>query len=170
MYGGAEPTELAGTAFRHAEKKYKLHRDQILRRSRGKLRGGKLVTREVDLSSVIDFSAAATANQPSPSDASDALLDTRVVRLSCPSTARPIFTLEGRDGFYFIPGALTVTEQRDLVAAALVDFPNAPNRTNHDAELGQLDGLWEAAKAGLFLAEGGNSPVQGGNSPAQGGN
>jgi hypothetical protein len=67
--GTSEPTDLAGTAFRHAEKAYKLHREQVLRKSRGRLRGGALATRAVDLSAVIDFSAAdaAAANSASAS-------------------------------------------------------------------------------------------------------
>ena len=43
------------TAFRRAEKRYKLHREQIVRtQANGRRKGGKLVTRPVNLADVLD--------------------------------------------------------------------------------------------------------------------
>ena len=61
--------------------------------------------------------------------------------------------------------------QRELIAIALTSFPEAPNRTSHTAEHGPLEGLWAAARAGLFLAPRGlHSPGEEGNSPVCGRN
>ena len=59
--------------------------------------------------------------------------------------------LEGFDGFYFLPEAVDVCQQRRLVQAALVDCPEPPNRTSHSVAHGHLPGLWAAAGRGLRL-------------------
>jgi hypothetical protein len=62
-----------------------------------------------------------------------------------------VCTLEGFDGFYFLPEAVGVRQQRRLVQAALVDCPEPPNRTSHSVAHGHLPGLWAAAGRGLLL-------------------
>ena len=54
--GGTDVVDGGGlTAFRRAEKRYKLHRTQIVRtRADGRRKGGALETRTVDLSAVVD--------------------------------------------------------------------------------------------------------------------
>ncbi|CAN6908097.1 unnamed protein product [Brassica oleracea] len=40
------------------------------------------------------------------------------------------------NGFYFIPGALSVEEQCKWIKESLMSFPQPPNRTNHNAIYG----------------------------------
>lgn len=56
-------------------------------------------------------------------------------------------------GFYFIPGALSVEEQCRLIRESLTDFPQPPNRTNHNAIYGPIQDLFIAAKEGKVLVE-----------------
>lgn len=61
-------------------------------------------------------------------------------------------------GFYFLPGALSVEEQCTLIRESLTDFPQPPNRTNHNAIYGPIHDLFLAAKEGKILIED-NSPI-----------
>lgn len=61
-------------------------------------------------------------------------------------------------GFYFIPGALSVEEQCRLIRESLTDFPQPPNRTNHNAIYGPIQDLFIAAKEGKVLVMD-NSPI-----------
>lgn len=56
-------------------------------------------------------------------------------------------------GFYFIPGALSIEKQCDLIRESLTDFPQPPNRTNHNAIYGPIRNLFVAAKEGNILVE-----------------
>jgi alkylated DNA repair protein alkB family protein 1 len=56
-------------------------------------------------------------------------------------------------GFYFIPGALSIEKQCDLIRESLIDFPQPPNRTNHNAIYGPIHNLFLAAKEGKVLAQ-----------------
>ncbi|GJP58125.1 hypothetical protein CLOP_g20674 [Closterium sp. NIES-67] len=56
----------------------------------------------------------------------------------------PVFTVQGREGFFFLPGALTVQQQAELIGEALCESIEPPNRTNHNAALGAIHGLWPA--------------------------
>lgn len=56
-------------------------------------------------------------------------------------------------GFYFIPGALSIEKQCDLVRESLTEFPQPPNRTNHNAIYGPIHNLFVAAKEGKILVE-----------------
>eukprot|EP00249_Psilotum_nudum_P005937 c19337_g1_i2 orf=302-1516(+) len=57
-----------------------------------------------------------------------------------------VFTLEGHPGFYFIPNALNVDEQMYWIQESLLMFPQPPNRTNHTAFYGHINGLWDKAQ------------------------
>ena len=60
-------------------------------------------------------------------------------------------------GFYFIPGALSIEKQCGLIRESLTDFPQPPNRTNHNAIYGPIPDLFVAVKEGKVLVEE-NSP------------
>ncbi|KAK3260971.1 hypothetical protein CYMTET_30099, partial [Cymbomonas tetramitiformis] len=229
----SEGGELAGTAFRIAEKKYKLHREQVLRKHKGRLRGGKLRTRPCDLSDVIDFTSTdiltqllPTSSEPSahepvapqqtghaeqvvkevppgdvvtPPCAEDRAVAapeegcmkleassdmqygaeagsdlkrmtrptiTRVSSMVVGEDEKPVYSFAGYDGFYFIPGALSTSEQRTLIEASLWEFPEAPNRTNHSAEYGTLPGLWDASQRDLVRIRAGSAVATSGRTDA----
>lgn len=65
----------------------------------------------------------------------------------------PVYTMAGRPGFYFIPGALDLHQQAYWISECMTSFPQPPNRTNHDALHGPLEGLWSAAQSDYVLAE-----------------
>lgn len=54
-------------------------------------------------------------------------------------------------GFYFIPGALSIEEQSKWIRESLTNFPQPPNRTNHNAIYGPIHDLFIAAKERKFL-------------------
>lgn len=56
-------------------------------------------------------------------------------------------------GFYFIPGALNVDEQCQWIRESLANFPQPPNRTNHNAFYGPIENLFDAAKENKVLVE-----------------
>ena len=57
-------------------------------------------------------------------------------------------------GFYFIPGALTLEEQCKWIRESLTNFPQPPNRTNHNVIYGPISNLFLAAKEGKVYVEG----------------
>ncbi|CAI8598077.1 unnamed protein product [Vicia faba] len=65
----------------------------------------------------------------------------------------PVFSLQNHPGFYFIPGALSLEKQCDLIRESLTEFPQPPNRTNHNAIYGPIHNLFVAAKEGKVLVE-----------------
>lgn len=65
-------------------------------------------------------------------------------------------------GFYFIPGALSIEKQCALIRESLIDFPQPPNRTNHNAIYGPICDVFVAAKEGKVLVEV-NSPITSSN-------
>ncbi|KAF7839542.1 alpha-ketoglutarate-dependent dioxygenase alkB [Senna tora] len=139
MYGSEKLTdESERTAFRKAEKKYKLYFDNASKK--------KKQPKPVDLSEVLDFRAILDCHMR------DGELPPAVTLLeekfSC-----PVFSLENRPDFYFIPGALSVEEQCRLIKESLTDFPQPPNRTNHNAIYGPIQDLFIAAKEGKVLVE-----------------
>ncbi|KAL9686792.1 hypothetical protein QQ045_031185 [Rhodiola kirilowii] len=140
MYGADQAKdELERTAFRIAEKKYKLYYDTTARCSKK-----KKVPKEVDLSDVIDFkSILETYHQ------NGELPDGVYARKF--DTDRLAFCLESRPEFYFIPGALCVDEQRRWIKESLMNFPQPPNRTNHNAIYGPIPHLFTAAKGKKVL-------------------
>ena len=128
------------TAFRRAEKRYKLHREQIVRtQANGRRKGGKLVTRPVDLADVLDtveFARLATLGPAS-----------RVSTLASTSShaGAAMYAIDGHPGAVFVPRALSPEEQRAWVATAVTESCEPPARTNHDAAYGAVSSLWREA-------------------------
>ncbi|KAJ6846023.1 alpha-ketoglutarate-dependent dioxygenase alkB isoform X2 [Iris pallida] len=144
MYG---ETQTAGgdadrTAFRRAEKKYKLYKSQP-----PKSRKKKQSHRETDLSDVVDFRAVLESFERCGETPA------RISRLDCPGFHVPVFCFKDRPGFYFIPGALTVGEQAHWIRESLTTFPQPPNRTNHNAIYGPIYDLLIAVQHQKFLIE-----------------
>ncbi|OWM76212.1 hypothetical protein CDL15_Pgr009858 [Punica granatum] len=149
MYGegkGREPSDLERTAFRKAEKKYKLYYDDSFKSSKKKKQ-----PKPVDLSEVLDFKAILGSFRR------NGALPPGVAALSSGFDC-PVFCLDNRPGFYFIPGALSIEEQCHWIRESLTSFPQPPNRTNHNAIYGPIHGLFAAATERKVLVEEG-SPV-----------
>ncbi|EOX99844.1 Oxidoreductase, 2OG-Fe(II) oxygenase family protein [Theobroma cacao] len=142
MYGSDGAGDNAErTAFRKAEKKYKLYYEEHSKSSKKKKQ-----PQQVDLSEVLDpKSISESYNQKGE-------LPPGIVAVNC-GFNRPVFRLEDRPGFYFIPGALTVEEQCQWIRASLRKFPQPPNRTNHNAIYGPIRNLFVAAQEGKVLVE-----------------
>ncbi|CAM8916078.1 unnamed protein product [Rhodiola kirilowii] len=140
MYGADQAKdELERTAFRIAEKKYKLYYDTTARCSKK-----KKVPKELDLSDVIDFKSILEMyhqNGELPDGVYARKFDTDPLA----------FCLENRPGFYFIPGALCVDEQCRWIKESLMNFPQPPSRTNHNAIYGPIPHLFTAAKGKKVL-------------------
>lgn len=101
---GPEAREpLNKTAFRQAERKYKAS--------------------GADLSEAYDFS-----KPDLPKD---------VIRLGTwkcsDDSERPVYGIEGVEGFIYVPGALTQSEQIHYVKQSFMSYPQKPNTTNLDA-------------------------------------
>ncbi|KDP26806.1 hypothetical protein JCGZ_17964 [Jatropha curcas] len=146
MYGSDRVTdESERTALRRAEKKYKLYYDQDSKSSKKKKR-----PKQVDLSEVLDFKSILDSyNQ-------NGELSYGILAVHC-GFDRPVFCLESRPGFYFIPGALSIEEQCLWIRESLMNFPQPPNRTNHNAIYGPIHDLFIAAKGRKVLMEDENS-------------
>ncbi|CAH9132129.1 unnamed protein product [Cuscuta epithymum] len=125
------------TAFRKAEKKYKLYFDSGRKKKQ---------PRPVDLSEVIDFKSINECY------AQNSELPPGISVLQC-DFDRPVFRLESHPGFYFIPGALSIKEQCHWTKESLTRFPQPPNRTNHNATYGPIMDLFISAKQGMVLVE-----------------
>ncbi|KAL8520163.1 hypothetical protein ACS0TY_010908 [Phlomoides rotata] len=123
------------TAFRRAEKKYKIYYDNTKK---------KRIARPVDLSEVIDFKSILEKYN------CNGELKDGVSALKC-DFDRPIFCLESRPGFYFIPGALSIEEQYQWIRESLTSFSQPPNRTNHNAIYGAIEDLFVSANEGKVL-------------------
>ncbi|PSS13679.1 Alpha-ketoglutarate-dependent dioxygenase [Actinidia chinensis var. chinensis] len=151
MYGSeAVAHDSERTAFRKAEKKYKLYCDH------NKSSKKKKQPRPVDLSEVIDFKSILDSfnrNGELPPE----------TFLSPCDFDRPVFCLESRPGFYFIPGAISVEEQCHWIRESLASFPQPPNRTNHNAIYGPIDDLFLAARERRVLVEENSSHTDGGS-------
>ena len=93
------------TAFRQAERKYK--------------------GSNIDLAEVYDFSKV---QDQLKSDVK--LLGT----WTCSDgTEKPIYGIEGVDGFLYVSGALTAKEQIHFIKQSFIEYPKKPNSTNLDA-------------------------------------
>ncbi|GAB2220395.1 hypothetical protein Droror1_Dr00008044 [Drosera rotundifolia] len=138
-FGGDDGSSDERTAFRRAEKQYKLYYQHTSKKK-------KKQEKPVDLSGVVDF---------------DSILKSFIVTGDTPdgvyvvdgSFDLPVFGLQSRPGFYFIPGALSVEEQCHWIKESLTSFPQPPNRTNHDAIYGPIYNLFAAAKERKILVE-----------------
>lgn len=139
MYGSSAAetaAELERTAFRNAEKRYKLYKSPAPRSSRKK----QSHIKETDLSDVFDFSAVLEQLERSGETPAG------IFRFDCPGFHRPVFCFNDRPGFYFIPGALTTREQVHWIRESLATFPQPPNRTNHTAIYGPIFDLFNAVR------------------------
>ncbi|KAH7867149.1 hypothetical protein Vadar_029475 [Vaccinium darrowii] len=142
MYEPEVPTDDSErTAFRRAEKKYKLYYDQSSKSSKKKKQ-----PRPVDLSEVIDFGLILDSFNRNGE------LPSGVFLFPC-DFDRPIFCLENRPGFYFIPRAISVEEQCHWIRESLTSFPQPPNRTNHNAIYGPINDLFVASTERKVLVE-----------------
>lgn len=131
------------SAFRKAEKRYKLYKA---------VRGS--VTREkvppTDLSDIVDFRKVLDLFDESGTTPPG------IVKLEQEQLDRPVFTIAERPGFFFIPGALSLEDQFLWIKESLVTFPQPPNRTNHNAFYGYISNLWSAAQNQKELVEAGD--------------
>uniref|UniRef100_A0A0D3HLW2 Fe2OG dioxygenase domain-containing protein n=1 Tax=Oryza barthii TaxID=65489 RepID=A0A0D3HLW2_9ORYZ len=154
MYGDTEQAAAAAaerTAFRRAEKQYKLYKPLKPKGGRERSKpggggggGGGLE----DLSAVVDFHALLAAGGGE--------LPGGIGRRDVAGFDRPVFCFLDRPGFYFIPGALSIEEQCYWIRESLKTFPQPPNRTNLTALYGPIFDLLTAAKSGKILVEVGN--------------
>ncbi|EFJ17881.1 hypothetical protein SELMODRAFT_113969 [Selaginella moellendorffii] len=126
-YLDAQAGDGGRTAFRRAEKKYKLYKQSTTHKhSSCRSRMEIPVT---DLSQVIDFERIRDGDGVTRLDHSDF----------------PVYALEGHTGFFFIPRAVPHDQQFHWIREALTVFPEPPNRTSHSAHYGPLFGLWSSA-------------------------
>ncbi|TKY47769.1 Alpha-ketoglutarate-dependent dioxygenase alkB [Spatholobus suberectus] len=148
MYGSENNREDSErTAFRRAEKRYKLYYDNNGSSKNKK----KKQPKPVDLTEVLDFRSILECHLR------NGALPPGVIVLHDKFTS-PVFSLQNRPGFYFIPGALSIEKQCSLIRETLTDFPRPPNRTNHNAMYGPIHDVFVAAKEGKVLVEE-NSPI-----------
>ncbi|KAL5717570.1 DNA-(apurinic or apyrimidinic site) lyase [Ranunculus cassubicifolius] len=136
MYNSDQPPDNSErTAFRKAEKKYKLYMNNSSNKR-------KKLPLPVDLSEVVDFKQVLDGEICPPG----------VFKLQSDFDF-PVFGLEDRPGFYFIPAALSVEEQCHWTRESLTTFPQPPNRTNHYAIYGHVHDLFTAAQKQKVLVE-----------------
>ncbi|CAN6472350.1 unnamed protein product [Victoria cruziana] len=139
--GGAT---LERTAFRVAEKKYRLYKDpQPKPRKKQQWRHQHT---PVDLSQVTDFRSVLD------SLSREGVLPPAIHKLPDDS-GLSIFTFDDHPGFYFIMDALSMEEQYLLVKESLTQFPQPPNRTNHNAIYGPIYDLFDAYTEGKILVK-----------------
>lgn len=93
------------TAFRQAERKYK--------------------GSNIDLSDAYDFSK----------DTTELKEDVKCLGTwKCSDgVERPVYGIEGVEGFFFVPGAMTNDEQLHFMEKSFTEYPKKPNATNLDA-------------------------------------
>ncbi|KAM0852647.1 hypothetical protein ACQ4PT_051649 [Festuca glaucescens] len=154
MYGETEPAAAASerTAFRQAEKKYKLYKPPSTKgRGRSRRRKKPIDGGVGDLSEVVDFHALLACGVELPAG---------ICRCNCPGFDLPVFRFLDRPGFYFIPGALSTEQQCFWIRESLKTFPQPPNRTNLTALYGPIFDLLTAAQNQKVLLEVQNSDGQ----------
>ncbi|XP_010530546.1 PREDICTED: alpha-ketoglutarate-dependent dioxygenase alkB [Tarenaya hassleriana] len=148
MYGSDKVSDEADrTAFRRAEKKYKLYYKQDSKFSKKKKQ-----PKQVDLSDVLDFKSALEDY------INKGVLPQGIRVTKCGLDDTQVFYLENHPGFYFIPGALGLEEQCKWIKESLANFPQPPNRTNHNAIYGPISNLFDAAKENMVLVREDNQP------------
>ncbi|MQL94037.1 hypothetical protein Taro_026691 [Colocasia esculenta] len=185
MYGAADDDQEAGdherTAFRKAEKVYKLYKSAPSRRSsargRSRVTFGRRTCRTSSTSPPCSMVTAVEKSFRRGSSGPTALAST----FPCFASGTALVWRRGgtRDpvlfetadwggggnygvlhlinlkacfeGFYFIPGALSVEEQCRWVMDSLTDFPQPPNRTNHTAIYGPIYDLFDAVRRNKVL-------------------
>ncbi|XP_010458585.1 PREDICTED: alpha-ketoglutarate-dependent dioxygenase alkB-like [Camelina sativa] len=140
MYEPANVSDDA-TAFRRAEKKYKLYYEQ-----HSKFTRKKKLPKPIDLSDLLDFDLILQNFNKT-----GVLLDG--IRVLEAVDSSPVFCIEDRPGFYFIPGALSLEEQCKWIKESLTPFPQPPNITNHNAIYGPIADLFDSAKEDKVLVQ-----------------
>jgi len=145
MYAPPGAEDRPQTAFRAAEKKYKLTLNEKFRTaSNGRRRGGRFEATPVDLSVVVDVSASANNSIPGVTLAH-----------ADDETGCKVYAFDAHPGFYYVSRALSEEEQRTWVRKSVRELCEPPARTNYGAELGELPpGLWDAACEDLMLLDG----------------
>ncbi|CAD6257088.1 unnamed protein product [Miscanthus lutarioriparius] len=184
MYGASDPTAAERTAFRRAEKQYKLYKPLNLK-GRSRSRSGSRSHFLPLLGVAIIISSPKAPNldiiqhcRSKPSDgegggadlsavvdfhallAADGELPAGIGRRDCAGFDRPVFCFLDRPGFYFIPGALSTAEQCCWIRESLKTFPQPPNRTNLTAIYGSISDLLIAAENQKILVEAENPDIQ----------
>ncbi|KAG6468780.1 hypothetical protein ZIOFF_073473 [Zingiber officinale] len=155
MYGAqSTDEEPERTAFRLAEKRYKLYKSLPPKTRK------KPVLNQTDLFDVVDFHAILESVDPIDG----------IFRLDCPGFDRPVFCFRDRPGFYFIPRALTIEEQCYWIRQSLVSFPQPPNRTSLTAIYGPISDLFAAVRNKKILVEAENSVLSLGDDKIHSGN
>jgi alkylated DNA repair protein alkB homolog 1 len=141
MYAPPGADDRPQTAFRAAEKKYKLTlTEQFRTGANGRRRGGRFEAAPVDLSEVLDVSARDALPQGVTCVSGDA------------NATSKVYAFDGHPGFYYVSRALDDEEQRLWVRKSVRELCEPPARTNYGAELGDLPpGLWDAARDDLML-------------------
>lgn len=130
------------TAFRIAEKRYQLHREQIFKQRGGRRISKGYVVRQTDFTDVLD----PQLGSPLPAG-----VTCHGVPTGMPPTAAA-FTFAAHPGLLLVRGALEPALQRQLIMDAFTRFCEPPNHTNHiRAYPGGLPGIWAAAQQGLRL-------------------
>lgn len=155
MYGSEALTDDSErTAFRKSEKKYKLYYDNSSKSSKKRKQ-----PKPVDLSDVLDFHSileSYNANGELPSGVSV---------LQCCDFDRSVFCLDDHPGFCFVPRAIGAEEQAHWIKESLLNFPQPPNRTNHNAIYGAMSNIFNAARNGDVLVECSSCNDDGSSSP-----
>eukprot|EP00899_Mesostigma_viride_P025167 jgi/Mesvir1/5835/Mv00629-RA.1 len=122
------------TAFRAEEKKYKIVHPT---KTKGKRNRGKL-PQLPDLGEAIDIQRISD--------------DPRVTHSQCGDIT--IYGLRDHPGLTLLPAIVPPNVQQVLVREALLNIPNPPNRTNHNAVYpAGVAGLWEAAQRDAYLVK-----------------
>ncbi|GAQ84473.1 2-oxoglutarate (2OG) and Fe(II)-dependent oxygenase superfamily protein [Klebsormidium nitens] len=127
------------TAFRKAEKLYKLYTERNPKSGESG-KGSRKTKQEVDLSGVIDLNRI---------QEDGAYAEERGAQRLESGCNRPTYILHSHPGLYLVPGAIPVCKQQYWIQQALEVFPEPPNRTNHNAEYGPVKGLWGLAQKEL---------------------
>uniref|UniRef100_A0A0D9XS51 Fe2OG dioxygenase domain-containing protein n=1 Tax=Leersia perrieri TaxID=77586 RepID=A0A0D9XS51_9ORYZ len=146
MYGETETAAAERTAFRRAEKQYKLYKPPPKSKGRSRARSKTGGGGGEDLSAVVDFHDILAAGDGGE-------LPAGIGRRDLDGFDRPVFCFLDRPGFYFIPGALSIEEQCYWIRESLKTFPQPPNRTNLTALYGPIFDLLTAAKNRKILVE-----------------
>eukprot|EP00873_Tetraselmis_striata_P008034 jgi/Tetstr1/428298/TSEL_018334.t1 len=152
----------ACTAFRAAEKRFQLRREQLYRGANGRRYGAGLVAAETSLAGVLDRRcwgvdgglapkhppAPPTANLTEPATPASVagVAEQYGAAVHCMGAdgqprgdgAARVVSFAAFPGLYVMPARLTAAQQRALERQCLEDFPNPPSRSNHSAHLGPL--------------------------------
>ncbi|KAF5185500.1 Alpha-ketoglutarate-dependent dioxygenase alkb [Thalictrum thalictroides] len=132
------PNDSERTAFRKAEKKYKLYYETDTKKCSSKR---QKQPKPIDLSDVLDFKQVLDGQIPSG-----------IFKLQSDFDF-PVYCIETHPGFYFIPAALSIEEQCHWIRESLTSFPQPPNRTNHHAIYGHIHDLFIAAQKTKVLTQ-----------------